>query len=365
MQQIDVLIVGGGVAGASLAYHLVAGEGGGDGNAASAGRRLKVRLVERSPRPGAHASGRNARLVLQSVPEPLVRRLTAASAEVYARRAREVGFERCGSLLLGSSAAFEPLRDAAIASEVVSAEEARVRVPYIGDCEFEAVLFTPGDGVLDPQMLLGFYLDGARAGGAEIVFDAEVVRIAGEGPFDVETTAGAVRAERIVDAGGAWAGELAACAGASPLPLVAYKRHLFLHRVEMPRGLPWVWHLAREVYCRADSEGVLSCMCDEEPTVALAETVDDGAEELLRERVRPLLPAIAGVPLVRAWSCFRTKAPDSLPVIGPDPRRAAFWWLAGLGGFGLGSSWEMGRIAARALVEGVETLPPEVLPARL
>lgn len=360
MQQIDVLIVGGGVAGASLAYHLVAGEGG----AASVDRRLKVRLVERAPRPGVHASGRNARLVLQSVPEPLVRRITAASAEVYAQRAGEVGFDRCGSLMLGSETAFEPRRDAAVASEVVSAEETRARVPWIGDCEFEAALFTPGDGVLDPQRLLGFYLDGARAGGAEIVFDAEVVRIAGEGPFEVETTAGAVRTQRLVNAGGAWAGELAACAGASPLPLVAYKRHLFLHRVEMSRGVPWVWHLARDVYFRADAEGVLSCMCDEEPTAALAETVDDGAEELSRERVRPLLPAIAGAPLVRAWSCFRTKAPDGLPVIGPDPRRPDFWWLAGLGGFGLGSSWEVGRIAARALLNGVETLPPEVLPVR-
>ncbi len=66
-----------------------------------------------------------------------------------------------------------------------------------------------------------------------------------------------------------------------------------------------------------------------------------------------------------AFKRFRTKAPDALPVIGPDPRLPTLWWLAGLGGYGLGASWELGRIAARALIEGAETLPCEVLPSRL
>jgi D-arginine dehydrogenase len=118
------------------------------------------------------------------------------------------------------------------------------------------------------------------------------------------------------------------------------------------------------VYFRRDAEGTLSCMCDEEPTAELAETVSPGAEELLRERLQPLAPELAAAPISRAWSCFRTKAPDALPVIGPDPRLPAFWWLAGLGGYGLGASWELGRIAARALLEGAKTLPPEVLPSR-
>ncbi|HXT20946.1 MAG TPA: FAD-binding oxidoreductase, partial [Thermoanaerobaculia bacterium] len=209
------------------------------------------------------------------------------------------------------------------------------------------------------------YLDAARAAGVEVAFDAEVTRIEGDGPFRVETTRGSVEAERLVDAGGAWGAELAACAGASPLPLVVYKRHLFLHDFVLPRGMPYVWHLPLDVYCRHDAEGTLSCMCDEEATAALAETVEPGVEELLRERLRPLAPEIAASPIVRAWSCFRTKAPDGLPVIGPDPRLPAFWWIAGLGGYGLGSSWEVGRIAARALREGAETLPRDVLPSRL
>ena len=358
MERVDVLVVGGGVAGAALLYHLARArrEGGAVGS---------VMLVERAPRAGAHASGRNARLVLQSVEEPLVRSLTAASARAYAERAEEVGFERCGSLLLGAPAAVAALRDDGVASEVWAADAARARVPWVADCDFDAALFTPGDGVIDPHRLLGFYLEAARAAGFEVRLGVEVTAIAGEGPFRVETSAGTVVAERLVNAAGAWAAQLAACAGASPLPLVPHKRHLFLHSVELPAGLPYVWHLGADVYFRRDAEGTLSCMCDEEPTGELVETVSPGAEERLRERLRMLAPALAAAPITRAWSCFRTKAPDALPVIGPDPRLPAFWWLAGLGGYGLGASWEVGRIAARALVDSAETLPHEVLPSRL
>lgn len=353
-----MLIVGGGAAGAALVYHL-ARERRERGAAVGS-----VMLVERAPRAGAHASGRNARLVLQSVEEPLVRRLTAASARVYAERAKEVGFERCGSLLLGSPAEFAARRDRAVESEGLASEAVRARVPWIASCDFEAALFTEGDGVLDPHRVLAFYLDGAREGGAEVAFGVEVTSIGGDGPFHVATSAGPVIAQRIVNASGAWAAQLAACAGAAPLPLVPHKRHLFLHSVELPPGLPYVWHLGWDVYFRRDAEGTLSCMCDEEPTAELAETVSPGAEELLRERLQPLAPELAAAPISRAWSCFRTKAPDALPVIGPDPRLPAFWWLAGLGGYGLGASWELGRIAARALLDGAKTLPPEVLPSR-
>jgi D-arginine dehydrogenase len=356
MQEFETLVVGGGVAGAALVYHLAAAAGGG-----AAG----VRLVERAPRPGAHASGRNARLVLQSVAEPLVRSLTAASAAAYAERTEEVGFERTGSLLLGDEAAFAARADPAIESRVVGASEIRRSVPLVAAADFAAALSTPGDGVLDPHRLLAFYLDGARRGGAVVSFDVEVTAIDGDGPFHVRTTAGDIVAQRLVTAAGPWAAELACCAGATPLPLVAYKRHLFVHRASLPMDHPYVWHLVRDVYFRPDPEGVLTCFCDEEPTADLAETVMAGAEDLLRERLRPLAPALADAPITRAWSCFRTKAPDALPVIGPDPRVPALWWLAGLGGYGLGASWELGRLAAKALREGTSVLPPEVSPARL
>jgi D-arginine dehydrogenase len=304
--------------------------------------------------------------VLQATPEALVRRLTAESARVFAAHRDAVGFRRVGSLLLADAATFAARREPDLfASDELSADEVHARVPWLGEGTVSAALLTPGDGVIDPAQLLAFYLDGARRGGVRIDFDVAVTAIDGSGPFWVDTTAGPLLAERLVNAAGAWAPELAACAGASPLSLVAYKRHLFLLAMTMPEELPYVWDLARDAYFRHDREGTLACMCDEEPSLELAETVTPTAEAVLRERMRPWVPVIAAAPLVRAWSCFRTKAADARPVIGPDPRLPAFFWLAGLGGFGVGASWEIGRLAARALGEGEAALPAEVLPARL
>jgi D-arginine dehydrogenase len=357
MRRVSTLIVGGGAAGAALAYHLATGRSHSD-----AAR--SVALLERADAPGRHASGRNARLVLQSVADELIRDLTVASTAQYATRRAEVGFRMTGSIQLGVFERLERLRSDSVESRLLTTDEVRPRVPLVAADLREPALWTPGDGVLDPHRLLSFYLDGARGGGAEITMDVEVVAVEGDGPFRVETNAGVWHADRIVDAAGAWANELAARAGVAALPLVAYKRHVFVQSTALDLALPHVWRLEPEVYFRPDEEGALSCMCDEEPTTVLDETVSPGVEERLRERLATLAPALAGAPITRAWSCFRTRVADSHPVIGPDPRQPGFWWLGGLGGYGIGASWEVGRLAARALVEGAETLPPAVLPSR-
>jgi len=354
MDETDLAIVGGGIAGAALAFHL-----------ARAG--ADVHLLERAPRLGAHASGRNARLVLQPSLPPLVRELTAKSAHQLAGHAEEMGFTRTGSLLLAGRATLEVLRDDGLfASELLDGTAPRRRAPSLQTELAGAALFTPGDGVLDAERLLAFYVDGARTAGARVDLGREVTSIApGGAPFTLTTPAGPVRAARVVDAAGAWATEVAASAGATALPLVAFKRHLFLLDGEMPAGEPYVWDLTLDVYYRHDREGILACMCDEEGTAELVETVSQGAEEELRRKLAGAFPWIAEARVRRAWSCFRTKAADALPVIGPDPRLPGFWWLAGLAGYGMGASWEIGRIAARALLEGEATLPPAVLPSRL
>ena len=344
MRRCDVLVLGGGVAGASLAYHL--GRAG-----------VQAALVERHPRAGVHASGRNARLVLQAVREPAVRALVAASAAAYAERAGEIGFERCGSLQLGAPERLEALRDPALtASRVLDAPAARGRVALLAEHRFAAALETPGDGVLDAERLLEWYLTGARRAGVEVMFGACADNVTGSGrTLRVETTAGAWEAARVVDATGAWAGALAPPGGPR---LAALKRHLFLLDHRLPPGEPYVWDLERGFYFRRDGAATLACMCDEEPDATLAETVSAGAEERLRQVLAPHVPALARAPLVRAWACFRTYSSDRLPVLGPDGRDERWWWLAGLGGHGLSSSWEVGRLTAAALVEGAEGLPP-------
>jgi D-arginine dehydrogenase len=351
----DVLIIGAGFAGAAAALHLAEGS------------ERSILLIEREEVPGAHASGRNACLVRQSVEDAALRQVAAASQSYFAEHRLEVGFRPSGSLLLGRRERVEALRDPEwIESRWCSADEARRRVPLLEGHEFEAALETPGDGVMDVWALLQHYLQGARARGVKVWLSCEVREISGRGPFRVETSRGRIEAGSIVDAAGAWASQVAALAGATPLPLVPWKRHLFILEGMEPQRpeTPFAWSLEREFYFRPDSGRLLLSVCDEERSALLEHTVSPGITQEAADLVLKELPALAGARVRQVWSCFRTKPPDGRFVIGWDPQLEGFFWVAGLGGHGVGCSWEVGRLAAVAF-ERREPAPDAFAPARL
>lgn len=350
---IDVLIVGSGFAGAATAFHL------------SRGKTGKVLIVEREKIPGAHASGRNASLLLQSVSSPILRRLAAASQKAYADLRREVGFAQVGSVLLGTEEQIEAVRDPGlIPSRPMPARELVREVPLLKGHRFPAALRTPGDGVVDTWALLNYYLDGARERGVEILYDCEVRRIEAGPPFLVETSQGSFAADVLVNGAGAWAEDVARLAGLEPPSLVPVKRHLFiLEGFEgIDPGWPFVWNLERELYFRPESGGLLFSICDEERSAHREETVSPGILEALAEKVSAHLPRLAEAEVRKVWSCFRTHAGDRSFVLGWDPGLEGFFWVAGLGGHGMGCSWEIGRLAAEGLL-GRPT-PAEFDPAR-
>lgn len=350
-RRCDVLIVGAGFAGVATAFHL------------SRELRGSIVVVEREELPAAHASGRNASLLLQALADPEIRRAAAASRVAYQPLRREIGFQEVGSLMLGRRDQLSRLRDTGrIASRLIAPEQALGRVPLLAGHRFEAALETPSDGVIDTWALINFYLDGARSRGVELLVDCEVREIAPGSTWRVGTSQGDFEAQIVVDAGGSWAAEVAALAGLESPGLVPYKRHLFvLEGVEpVEPGWPFVWSLGgEEFYFRPESGGLLFSICDEATSRSLAETVSPGISEALAELVARQLPRFADARVRSVWSCFRTKADDGRFVIGRHPAAESFVWVAGLGGHGMGCSWEVGRLAAAAIFG---RRPPEAEP---
>jgi D-arginine dehydrogenase len=351
----DVLIIGGGFAGASTAFHLSELLPG------------SILLVEREQVPGAHASGRNASLILQSVADASIRRAIATSQRYYLSHGSELGFRPSGSLLLGARPALEAIRDTAqVDSSFRPADEVRRQIPLLDGHSFEAALETPGDGVMDIWALLQHYLRGARSRGARVLLDCEVQSISGAGPFRVETSRGPIQASYLINAAGAWSTQVAAMAGATPLPLVPWKRHLFV--LEGVSGIepswPFVWNVERGFYFRPDSTGLLFSLCDEERASILDSAVSAGISQTAAELIWKELPALRSACERQVWSCYRTKAPDGEFVIGWDAKLEGFFWVAGLGGHGVGSSWEVGRLAAAAFRSREVALEGVFAPAR-
>jgi D-arginine dehydrogenase len=353
VETADVVIIGAGFAGASTAYHL-----------ARHGVR-DILLLESEPVPGVHASGRNAALAFQVLSDAAEARLAVEGAGFIA--APPSGFaavpllRRTGSLLIAERGGLPQLQRAhadaqrvGLTCELLGVEAAVERVPALAAAPFAGAFWNPYDGVVDIHALLQGYLTGARDAGARIEYRRRItgIRNAGGRVAGVDTERGAIDTRCLVNAAGAWAGEVGTLAGVGSRTLQPRRRHLFQTVVDMPiaRDWPFVWHNDLDVYFRPEGDGLLMSPCDATPHPAQPPVMDGAAEALLAQKVARAFPALASARIASAWACLRTFASDERFVIGRDPELAGLVWVAGLGGHGMTTSPAVGRLGAAAVV---------------
>lgn len=358
-----IVIIGGGFAGAATAWALARrGHGG------------RVLLLEGEPAPGRLASGLNAGLITTLLEKD------SPQLEMAVRGARRLhetlGTTRCGSLRLvrDEREAADALNQARAAGVDLSAAPTRRLArshPLIEGASSAQALICPEDGKIDPAVLVGRYLDEARESGVRVLTSSRVLglRYSCGKLSGVETASGTHPADWVVNAAGAWAGPFAAMAGLDDLGLRSFRRHLFFSApvAGLEPDQPFVWDMQHEVYYRVDGNRLMLCACDEEPHPPVAPEISPLSEEHLRKRLSVALPRLEGVTLERSHACLRTFAPDRRYVIGPDPRLAGLFWVAGLGGSGATASAAIGEMAAAMLVDGSAPSEPMAAfdPARL
>jgi len=118
------------------------------------------------------------------------------------------------------------------------------------------------------------------------------------------------------------------------------------------------------VYFRPESGGLLLSACDEERFAPCEPPADPANRELLAAKAARAFPRLVDLPIMRSWAGLRTFPGDRRFVVGPDGTVPGLFWVAGLGGHGVTSAWEVGRLAAAAILRD-EPPPPELDPARL
>lgn len=343
MERAEILIVGGGIAGLSTAWHLTQ-------------QGLKdVLLLDREPLPGFYSSGHNAGIGRQLTGKA---EHTALTVPGLRRLAERDLLEPTAGLLLGAEAG----GTSALTRE---AEAFGLRVETGPGSTVQGLraaehLRVPSDGVIDVDRMLALCAEGARAGGARLRFGCAVQAIhpAADG-FEVETDQGPLRAARLVNAAGGWARVIGSMAGGLDLAFQPLRRHLVWSPQPWPTSGPWIWWADRPFYLRAESGGLLLCAVEEEsvelPPRGQQPPNRNGILEDLAERLKELAPDLADLPIARLWNGLRTFAPDRRFVIGPDPLNPRLFWVAGLGGHGMTSGLAVGDLAARALLEGAPT----------
>lgn len=357
---VDAAVVGAGVAGLATALHL------------SRSKKFKVLVIEREKALGGHASGRNAGMIRQAVSDPFIARLAAESRRVFtaASRSWKFSLRPNGSMLLAREADAEALvsiRRAAskpgIRTLFLSPAEALRRVPALEGVDFDRTLFCPGDALVDTEALLAGFQAALRRNGAGLWLGASPLALTrADGLFRITFADREVFTPKIVNAAGAWCADLALKMGAQKIPLVPYRRHLFVSRPVRwdQRGWPFVWDLTREFYFRPEGRALLFSPCDKEPAGskelgARREPVFGRARTLALKKMRDY-PALSGMGIARAKSGLRTMTPDGRFVIGEDARLEGFYWVAGLGGHGVTTCFAVGRLAGD-IIMGRKTDP--------
>ncbi len=345
MDTVDILIIGGGIAGLATA-------------AALPGKGRSVALVDRELVPGFYASGHNAGMARSLTGRIEHSRL---AAEGRAQLTAEGLLEPTGGLLL----AMDPSKLDPLETEAKALGVEAIRGEGSGEPGLTAGahLRMPGDGVINIHGLLGLCARRAREGGARLHYGEAVTAIRPEGEgFRVETSRQVFFARTLVNAAGAWASEVGRQAGGLNLDLKPMRRHLaWSDQPFEPR--PWAWWVDRPFYARRESGGTLMCPCDEGdiplPGQGLQPATDASALEHLAATTAELAPGLENASLVRAWSGLRTFSPDRRFVIGWDPVNPRLFWVAALGGHGMTTGLAVGDLAAKLLLErGEHELSP-------
>lgn len=349
----DVVVIGGGIAGASAAYFL--------------SERARVAVLEQETQPGYHSTGRSAALFTETYGVASTRALTAASRAFL--QAPPAGFtdhallSARGVLMIGLEADREPMRAQVEAFRAyapgvrsVSGEEALTLVPVLNAEAVDCAMLEPDAMDIDTHALHSGYLRGARARGAEIVTDAAVLSLERQsGSWRLRTRDDMFQAAIVVNAAGAWADEVAVRAGLTPIGLVPKRRTAMT--IDAPRGMsvdawPMVLDFHETFYFKPDAGRLLLSPADETPTPpcdAQPEELDiavavDRFENATTIRVQRI---------VSKWAGLRVFAPDKALVAGFDPAVESFFWLAGQGGYGIQTSAAMARIAAGLILDRV------------
>lgn len=316
---MKAVIIGGGIAGVSAA-------------AALAQEGAEVTLLEAEDALGYHASGRSAAMFEENYGNPTIRAVSKVSGPLL----EEAGVLSARGLMMVALAEEDADFEADLEGmglEEISLKEAHQRVPILSpDITRAAVHLGAQD--IDTHALLMGYAKAAKAHGAKILTGAKVLGI--QPGWTVLTEDDADVFDIVVNAAGAWADQIAALAGVTPLGLHAYRRSMA--RMSAPgghdvSGWPMIFGAGESWYAKPDAGAWIVSPAEEHPV----EPMDAWADDMVLAEGLARYEAHVTEPVMRVetnWAGLRTFAPDRALVIGEALGARGFFWLAGQGGYG-------------------------------
>jgi len=339
VERADTLVLGAGIAGCALAYHL-------------AGRKVGPVVLYDPGTPAAGATGRAAGVVTEQLWNEWDVDVARESKNEYAAlaaRSDPTAFTANGF------ARFTARKDAAHVLEEtvqrlhrwqvdvrsIGADELVRAVPWARLDDVEGAIFSPKDAVVTPSAITEIYVEAARSRGVETEFGTPFRSLATDGGgWKLAYGARILRAHRVVVAAGAWSKKILAGIH-HPLPLAPYRTQAAVLRPAPggPAPFPSIHDIDLDVYVRPEDQGRILAGDGTELVEVDPDRTPSGGDERflshLAESFETRFPGWADAELVRAWAGVCTSTPDRRPLVGPVPGAEGLFVLVGFNGFGV------------------------------
>lgn len=342
----DVIVIGAGMAGASVAYFLAP--------------HARVLVLEREAYAGMHSTGRSAALFSETYGSPQVRALTRAARPFLARPPE--GFAAApiltprGSTVIGTAAdadrvraEYEAIRPFTPDLQLHDAARLRQDVPVLRPEAAVIGMHEPGAADIDVNELHQGFLRGLRVRGGQLRLDVAIDAIErSTGSWNVHAGEDSFRAPLLLDAAGAWADQVAALAGVAPLGLQPKRRSAFVF--EPPAGMdvhrwPFICDIAETFYFKPDAGLLLGSPANADPVAPHDVQPEEYDIALGIHHIEQATTMEIRRP-TRTWAGLRSFIADGDLVGGFAPDAPGFFWVAAQGGYGIQTSAAMGEICA-------------------
>ena len=352
----DVIIIGGGVNGVSLAFHL-------------AQRGLKVLILEKRFL-AAEATGHSSGLVRMHYDLEAESRLAWASFEYFRNWSQLVGgdcgFTRTGFIQIVRPEYEDALREnvkmhqqIGIPTFLITSDDVRRLAPEFVTDDFSVAAYEPESGYADPSSTTRSFIEGAKLKGARLVQDCQVMGIKTEGGRvkGVETNQGSFFASLVVDAAGAWAARIGRLAGLD-VPVESWRHEtLFIRRpAELGLSHPTVIDDALSMYFRSETGGLT--LVGLEDSNVIGEDPENGSDraragfvERAVERICRRVPAMEKGSLHSTLAGYDGITPDQRAILGPAGPEG-FYLVCGFSGTGFKISPAVGLCMAELILDG-------------
>lgn len=350
MSETDILIIGGGIAGVSVAARLAG--------------RAKVILLEREDLLAAHTTGRSAALFSETYGNDAVREWTRESRPFFEHPPE--GFAPV-PLVAARPSVFVARAEAAGKLEAMLAENGALmrrlapddvytRVPVLRRDVFAAFAEETEAAGIDVAALFDGFRRMALHGGVDIRTNQEVLAVDAKGShWSVATRDGRFSARVVVNAAGAWAGVIGRMAGLGDRGLTPMRRTAIT--IEPPDGVdvsawPFVCDIEDTFYFKPEAGLILASPVDETPSEPCDAQPDEIDVATIAWRIEEATTLrVSRIP--RRWAGLRTFTPDRTPLFAFDDGAQGFFWLAGQGGYGIQTSPFISVRAADLILESL------------